>query len=604
MMLTRRAIGLGAAAALLPAGARGQEVTSHGLSAFGNLKYPVGFPHFDYARPDAPKGGVFSQVPQVAFYNQALSTFDTLHIFVLRGNGAAGVERCFASLMARAWDEPDALYSLAADAVTVSSDRLSYRFHLRSGLTFHDGSPLTAADVAWTFMTLKQKGHPLVAQPLGALIEASAESAETVQVRFSDRRGRTLPLFVASLPIFSRTWWSTRDFVRSSLEPPLGSGPYRVGAVSVGSSIELERVAGWWGDALPSQIGQNNFLRLRYEYFRDRDVAFEAFKARAYLFREEVTSRIWATGYDFPAARDGRIRRETLADHTPSGAQGWYLNTRRPQLADPNVRQAIGLLFDFEWTNKTLMYGLYARTASIFQNSELMAQGTPSPAERALLEPFRPRLAPEVFGPAVLPPVSDGSGQDRHLLHQAGDLLREAGWTVRDGALRNAAGQVFELEFLDSDGSLERHTAPFIQNLRRIGIQAAYRVVDAAQYEARLTSFDFDVTMRRYSFTGTPGEDLRASLTSPAAAAPGSQNLAGLADPVVDGLVEAVIAASTRVALTDACRALDRVLRASFFWVPCWYTAEHRLAYWDVLGRPEQPPRYASGAPETWWAKT
>lgn len=574
----------------------------HGLSSFGDLRVGPDATHFAYVRPDAPKGGTFSQTVAQTLYNQAFESFDSLHIYVLKGNGAAGLQLTDATLMARAYDEPDAVYAYAAAGVEVSADRLVHRFAMRPGLTFHDGSLLTAEDVAWTLRTLKAHGHPSIAEPLRAMASAEAENGLTARITLAPGHGRDLALFVARLPILSRAWWQGRDFEASTLERPLGSGPYRVSKVEVGSAIELARVEGWWGEALPCQAGQNNFSTLRWEYYRDRDVAFEAFKARQTLFRQEFTARVWSTGYGFPAARDGRVRRETLPDRTPSGAQGWVLNTRRPSFRDPRVRQALGMAFDFEWTNKALMFGSYRRTASYFENSVLAATGLPGPDELALLEPHRAALSPEVFGPAVTPPVSDGSGQDRGLLRQATRLLAEAGWRIRDGACRNEAGTVLALEILDDEPGLEPHASGFLQNLRRLGIQASFRLVDSAQYQLRLNTFDFDATARRPTLEATPGEELRDLFASSAAARPGSGNLAGIADPVVDALVDAALAVTSRDALVTACRALDRVLRAGRYWVPHWYRDTYLLAYWDVFGRPPAPPAYDLGAPALWWS--
>ena len=590
--------GIGAAAA-----APALEVESHGLSAFGDLRYPEMFSSFAYVDPDAPKGGVFSQQAVTTVYNQSFNTFDSLHIYAMKGDGAAGMGLCFAALMASALDEPDSMYGLAAKSVRVSADRLTYRFRLRPGLVFHDGSPLTAEDCAFSFNILKAKGHPYIALPLKTFLGATAEAPDVVVATFAPGRGRDVPLLVAGLPIFSKAWWSTRDFERSSLEPPLGSGAYKVGRFDVGRFIEFDRVPGWWGAALPCAVGSSNFDTLRFVYYRDRDVAFEAFKGGLFNFREENTSRIWATGYEFPAIKDGRVRRETLDDLTPSGAQGWFFNTRRDKFKDPRVRRALGYAFDFEWTNKNIMYGSFERTASFFQNSDMMAAGKPGEAELALLEPYRARLPAEVFGPALLPPVSDGSGEDRTMLREGVRLLKDAGWTIDGGRLRTAGGEPFTLEFLDDDGSLERHTAPLIKNLSRLGIAANFRVIDAAQFQSRTDSYDFDIVVRRYSLGTTPGDSMRSSWGSAAAATPGTYNLAGIADPVVDALIDKAIAADNRDDLVIACRALDRVLRAGFYWIPQWNKPNHWLAYWNVFDHPVGKPRYGRGAPDIWWWK-
>lgn len=585
------------AAASPAAGAR----TMHGLSAFGDLAYPADFPHFSYVTPDAPKGGRFSQTGDRELYNQNFNTFNSLNFLILKGDGAMGMEMTFATLMARALDEPDAVYGLAAREVTISADGLTYRFHLRDGLTFHDGSPLTAADVAFSLDTLKAKGHPLISQDLADMSEVRAEDAQTVAIRFAPGHSRELPLFVATLPILSAAYYSRVPFDQTTLDIPLGSGPYRVSRFEQGRFIIFERVADWWGADLPVMRGQNNFDQVRFDYFRDRTVAFEAFKAQNFLFREEFTSRVWATGYDFPAVKDGRIVRFEVPDQTPSGTQGWFINTRRAKFADPRTRQALGLAFDFDWVNTNLMFGAYRRTTSWFQNSPLAAEGDPAPAELALLEPLRGTVPEAVFGPAILPPSYAEPGADRVNLRAAAQLLKDAGWKTEGGRMVDAAGKPFEIEFLDFEPGLEPHTMKFIDNLKRLGISATIRRVDPAQYQSRVNGFDFDLTGRRYTMSTTPGQGLRQIFGAASAKVDGSLNLAGIADPAVDTLVEAVIAAPTREQLTTAARALDRVLRANYYWVPQWNKNSHWLATWDVFGRPAGKPLYDRGTPETWW---
>ena len=611
--LTRRATLLLGAAAL--AGSRcghaqGEEqeqerpqeaAERHGMSAFGDLKYPSDFKHFDYVNPQAPKGGTFSHVGSSRSFNQNFLTFNSLNSFILKGDGALGMELTFASLMVRAEDEPDSLYGLAAGSVEISPDGLTYRFSLRPGITFHDSGAITAQDVAFSLQMLKEKGHPIAQQLLRDLVGAQAADERTVIVSFARNRARDVPLFVASLPIFSRAYYASRPFDESSLEPPLGCGPYRVGRFEPGRFIEYERVTSWWGTDLPVSRGQNNFDVVRYEYYRDRDVAFEGFTAKSYLFREEFTSRMWTTRYDFPAVRDGHVKRDVIADNTPSGAQGWFFNTRREKLKDRRLREAFIYAFDFEWTNKTIMYGAYERTHSVFQNSDMMATGKPSPEEAALLAPFRGRVAEEVFGEPFVPPVSDGSGQDRVLLRKANALLQEAGCLIKQGRRVLPNGEPMQVEFLIDEPSLQAHHASFVKNLGTLGIDANLRVVDPVQYRKRLDDFDFDLIVERFSFSSTPGDSLRSNFSAQAAALKGSQNLAGIADPVVDALIERIIAADTRAGLITACKALDRVIRSGRYWVPHWYKPSHWLAFWDVFGRPEVKPRFARGIPETWW---
>jgi microcin C transport system substrate-binding protein len=608
--LTRRRVLTLAAGATALAGGAGifahsaqaaDDAERHGLSAFGDLKYPADFKHLDYVDPNAPKGGTFSQIGPSVQYNQSFLTFNSLNSYILRGDAAQGMELTFASLMARAADEPDAMYGFAARAVRVSEDGTQYRFLLRPEARFHDGSRLTAHDVAFSLMTLKEKGHPIITQLLRDLEAAEASDDATVLVRLAPKRARDVPLFVASLPIFSRAFYGSRKFDETTLETPLGSGAYKVGRFEVGRFIEYERVKDWWGENLPIIKGTSNFDHVRFEYYRDRDVGFVGFTAKSYLFREEFTSRTWATRYDFPAFKDGRVKREVLPDDTPSGAQGWFLNTRRDKFKDARVREAMIDAFDFEWTNKNIMYGSYERTQSVFQNSDMMAQGKPSPEELALLEPFRGKVSDEVFGDAFVPPVSDGSGQDRALLRKAGELLRAAGWTVKDGKRVNAGGERLSVEFLLEEPSFQPHHMPYIKNLATLGIDATLRLVDPVQFRARRDDYDFDVAIQRFNFSSTPGDSLRTFFTSQAAAIKGSQNLSGMADPVIDALVEKVIAAGTRAELNTACRALDRVIRAGRYWVPQWYKATHWIAYWDVFNRPPTKPRYSRGVPETWW---
>jgi microcin C transport system substrate-binding protein len=602
--LTRRralALGAGAVSALVVAPAAGQEVERHGMSAFGDLKYPPDFTHFDYVDPSAPKGGVFSHIGSTRAYNQNFLTFNSLNSYILKGDAAQGMQLTFASLMAFAEDEPDSYYGLAARGVRISADGLTYRFAMRPGITFHDGSALTAHDVAFSLKILKEKGHPIAQQMLRDFVDAEALDDGSVVVRFKPKRARDVPLFVASLPIFSRTYYANRVFDETTLEVPLGSGAYKVGRFEVGRYIEYERVKDWWGADLPVSRGQNNFDVIRYEFYRDRDVAFEGFTGKSYLFREEFTSRLWATRYDFPAIREGRVKRDVIPDDTPSGAQGWFFNTRREKLRDKRLREAFIYAFDFEWTNKNLMYGAYQRTHSVFQNSNMMAIGKPDADELALLEPFRGKVADEVFGEPFVPPVSDGSGQDRALLRRANVLLQEAGLAVKDGKRVTPQGELFSVEFLLDEPSFQPHHMTFIKNLGIVGIDATLRLVDPVQFRKRLDDFDFDLVVQRFNFSSTPGDSLRSYFSSQAAALKGSQNLAGTSDPVIDVLIEHIIAADSRAKLVSACKALDRVIRAGRYWVPHWYSASHRIAYWDVFGRPATKPRYARGIPETWW---
>ena len=604
---SRREVIAGAAAATaalgLPGAGRANEGETevHGLSSFGDLKHGPDFKHFPYVDPAAPKGGNLVLQIRQTLGNQNFDTFNTFNVYVLRGDGAAGMPATFDSLMAAAGDEPDSVYGLVARSVRISPDKLTYRFLLRPEARFHDGSKVTARDVAFSLRTLKEKGHPTFRLILRELTAAEAEADDVLRVQFAPNRSRDAHLAVAGMPIFSAAWWQGRDFEAATLEPPVGSGPYKVGRFEQGRFIELERVPDYWGKDLPVNVGQNNFDRIRYEYFRDRTVAFEAFKNGTITFHEEFTSRTWATGYDFPAARDGRVKRDELPLDAPAPIQGWYFNLRRDPFKDPRIREALALAFDFEWTNANIMFGSYRRTTSFFENSDMKAVGMPSPEELKLLEPFRDRLPASVFGEPYVPPVSDGSGQDRRLLRRADELLRDAGCKREGGALKLPNGKPFEIEFLDFQPSLQPHTQPYQANLRRLGIEARSRIVDAAQYQRRMDEYDFDVASRALVGAPTPGDALRVVYGSESGKSPGSQNIAGIDHPAVDALIERIEKAETRGALNLACRALDRVLRAGHYWVPMWFKPADWVAYWDMYAHPETRPRFSSGAPGTWW---
>jgi microcin C transport system substrate-binding protein len=613
----RRVLTLAAGAALSPAllrggvalaageGASGEgagsDVEVHGISSFGDLKYPADFKYFDYVEPNAPKGGVFSQIGPVRQFNQNFLTFNSLNSFILKGDAAQGMELTFATLMTSSEDEPDAMYGFAADKVRISADGLVYRFHMMPQARFHDGTRLTAHDVAFSLAILKDKGHPIITQSMRDVVGIEAADDEFVTVRFAPKRARDVPLLVAGLPIFSRAYYTARPFDESTLDIPLGSGPYRVGRFEAGRFIEYQRVADWWGAALPANVGQYNFDTVRYEFYRDRDVGFEGFTAKSYLFREEFTSRTWATAYTFPAIRDGRVKREEFPNDAPSGGYGWIFNLRRPKFANPRLREALNYAFDFEWTNKNIMYGALRRLASVFQSSDMMAMGLPGPEELKLLEPWRGQVPDAVFGEPFVPPVSDGSGQDRALLRKASQMLQEAGFPIRNGKRVNARGEPVTFEFLIDEPGLQPHHAPFIKNLATLGIDATLRLVDPVQYRARIDDRDFDVTMESMNFSATPGDSLRPYFTSQAAATNGSPNVPGIASPAIDALVEKAIDATTRAELVIAVRALDRVWRAGFYWVPTWYLGSHWIAYWDAFDWPKTHPRYARGIPETWW---
>lgn len=605
MHLNRRSLlrltSAGLSALALPRFARADEAEVHGISAFGELGMPKDFKHFSYVNPDAPKGGKLVLQITSTGGNQNFETFDTFNIYVLKGNGAAGMDMCFDSLMSGSADEPDAAYGLVARAVKVSDDKLTYRFLLRKEARFNDGSKLTAADVAFSLNVLKDKGHPNYRSILEDMASAEAEAEDVVKVTLAPTRSRDLHLAVAGMPIFSAAYWKDKDFEASTTTPPLGSGAYKVGANEQGRYIEFERVADYWGKDLPVNVGQNNFDSIRYEYFRERQVAFEAFKNGTITYHEENTSRIWATGYDFPAFKDGKVKKEVVPNGLPASRQGWYFNTRRDKFSDPRIREALGLVFDFEWTNKNIMFSSYKRTTSFFDGTEMKAVGKPAADELALLEPFRGKVPDEVFGEPYLPPVSDGSGADRSLFKKADEMLRAAGCVREGNVLKLPNGKPFEIEFLDSTNSLQPHTMPFLQNLNRLGIKATSRIVDPSQYESRTKTFDFDIVTLNMTGALTPGDELKLSYGSKSAKTEGGRNLAGIQSEAVDALSDRISHAKTRAELNVAARALDRVLRAGRYWIPMWYRADTWIAYWDEYARPATSPKYGTGAPGTWW---
>lgn len=593
------------ASALLPLRAFADNPTGmklHGLSAFGDLKYPADFSHFDYVNVDAPKGGTFNFGPSQWLFNQNPQTFNTLNSFVSKGDSPPRMEMCFDSLMTSALDEPDSIYGQLAETVTISADRNSFDFALRPEARWHDGTPLTAEDAAFTYNLFKEQGHPDLSLPLKEMTAATAIDAGTLRLAFSGKQSERTILDVATFPILSKAYFTTVPFDSSRMAPPLGSGPYKVGLVHPGQTVEFERVADYWGRDLPVNRGQFHFDRLRIEFYGDRQSAFEAFKKGDVQFREEATSRIWATGYDFPALKAGKVvKREFPSEKRPL-LYGTAMNQRRERFRDVRVRRAIALCFDFEWTNKSLFYGLYDRSQSNFEKSDFKAAGTPSADELALLEPLRDKLPPEVFGEVYSLPASDGSGRDRKLLRQAQDLMADAGWKRSGQFFQNGAGETFRLEFLADDEGLVRVYTPWVANLKAVGFDASIRLVESAQHQERQATFDFDMIAMAVLFSPTPTrEGMDGIFHSRSANLQGSRNLPGTADPAVDALVEAIDRVRSRAELTTVLRCLDRVLRARLDWIPSWYSANHRVAFWDMYGFKEPKPDYGFAMEALWW---
>ncbi len=564
----------------------------HGHSMYGDLKYGPEFRHFQYVNPEAPKGG------DVKLW--AIGTFDTLNPFILKGVAAAGIGAVFDTLTLASQDEPFARYGLIAESIEVPADRSWVAFTLRPQARFHDGSPITVEDVIWTLETLKGKGHPFYRSYYAQVAKAEKVGERKVRFGFGPGDNRELPLIVGELPVLSRAYWSSRDFEKTTLEPPLGNGAYRVESVEPGRSITYRRVKDYWAARLPVNVGRENFETIRYDYYRDTTVALEAFKGGEYDFRQENVAKNWATAYATPAVTQGLIKREEIKNEIPTGMQAFVYNTRRPIFQDARVRRGLAHAFDFEWSNKNLFYGAYTRTKSFFSNSELASSGVPGAEEVKVLEPFRGKIPDEVFTREYDPPVTDGSGSIREGVREALRLLGEAGWTIKGQKLANARGEPMQFEILLSDSTWERIALPFVKNLERFGVAARVRTVDSAQYQNRLDGFDFDMTVFVWSQSLSPGNEQRDFWGSEAAGTRGTRNLASIKDPVVDRLIDLVITAPDRASLVARTRALDRVLLWGHYAIPHWHIRAFRVAYWDKFSRPAVSPKYALGF-DTWW---
>lgn len=560
----------------------------------GEPKYGPGFSHFDYVNPDAPKGGTLAMA--------AIGTFDNLNPFIVKGAAAAGIGLLYETLTTTALDEPFTEYGLLAAKIEVPDDRSYVAYELRPEARWHDGRPVTVEDVIFSFETLKAKGLPFYRAYYANVAKVIQDGGRRVKFVFDGTPNRELPLIVGQMPILPKHYWEGRAFDQTTLEPPLGSGPYKIKSVDAGRSIVYERVKDYWGADIPVNRGRNNVDIIRYDYYRDPNVALEAFKAGQFDLRLESSSRFWATGYDSPALQKGLIVKEEIPTEGGTGMQAFVFNIRRDKFKDPRVREALGYAFDFEWTNKTLFYGQYTRTKSYFANSELAAQGLPGPDELKLLEPYRDRLPREVFEKEYEPPVTDGSGNNRDNLREAVRLLKEAGYEVRNGKLTDTkTGEPLAFEILlDQGGLFERIVGPFAKNLERLGIGVSLRTVDDAQYENRLQNFDYDMVIATFGQSLSPGNEQRDFWGSEAADQPGSRNLIGIKDPVVDALIQKIVSAGTREELVAACRALDRVLLWNHYVIPQWHNRVTRVAYWKKIAHPATMPRYGIDL-FAWW---
>lgn len=568
----------------------------HGASIYGKPKYAESFTHFDYVNPAAPKGGSLRMA--------ALGTFDSLNPFIIKGVPAAGLGLTFDTLLVQSDDEPFSGYGLIAEKFEIDPDRSWVTFTINKNAKFHNGDPIEADDVIFSFNILKEKGAPAYRYYYGNVKNVRKMGRYKVKFSFHDGSNRELPLIIGQLPILSKKDWEGKDFSATTLVPFIGSGPYKVNRFEQGRHIVYERVKDYWAQDLPVRKGHYNFDAISYDYYMDTTVALQALKSRDYDLRVENEAKKWENGYNFKDGSD--FVKKEFSNSLPSGVQGYVFNTRRPLFTNAKVREALSYAFDFEWTNKALFYGHYKRTRSYFDNSQMAAQDSIGRRELQLLNKFRRELPSRVFTEKFNPPVSDGSGYIRENLTKALKLLGEVGWKLDEhGTLRNKEGTAFRFEILlNSEGSSawERISIPFARNLSKIGIKADIRKADAIQYQNRLNTFDFDMISHIWGQSLSPGSEQRYFWGSAAADTNGSYNYAGIKNPVIDALIEEVIAASDYNELLAATRALDRTLLWNFYIIPHWYLGRNRLAYWDKFGMPATVPMQGVNI-HTWWQK-
>lgn len=566
---------------------------SHAISLHGQPRYPAGFKSFAYVNPAAPKGG------DIRLYS--LGTFDSLNPFINKGVAADDISRIYDSLTTASQDEPFSRYGLLASKIERDPADASWiTYHLNPSARFSDGKPVTADDVVFTFDTIRKDGDPSYKAYFADISTIEALDAQRVKFTFKSTNNRELPLIVGELPILPRHYWASRNFNSTTLDIPVGSGPYVISKVDPGRSVVFSRNPNYWGKDLPVNRGRDNFNSVTYVYYRDTTVAFEGFKAGQYDFRAENRAKTWATEYSFPAVKQGLVKRLEQAHQNSSGMQGFAFNLRKPVFQDIRVREALGYAFDFEWSNRTLFNLAYVRTNSYFSNSELAAKGSPGKEELAVLSPLRKQLPATVFGPVWQPPRTDGSGNARANLLKAQQLLASAGWTMRNGKLIDKQGQPLAFELLLAQPEFERIVQPFRQNLARLGVDMKIRMVDVSQYVERMRRFDYDMTVATFPQSQSPGNEQQDFWSSKAADIQGSRNIIGIKNPAVDALIQKIISASSRTELVTAAKALDRVLLANHYVIPQYHVNKYRLAYWDIFDRPAVTPRYGLGF-ENWW---
>ncbi len=564
----------------------------HALALYGEPALKIGFESLPYAAPDAVQGG------RIAYGKRG--RFDSLNPFITKGRAPWAMRtHVFESLMARNWDEPFTLYGLIAETADVADDRMSVTFALNPDARFADGSAITPDDVIFSMEILRDSGRPNFGTYYRRV--AAAEGVGKRSVRFSFKRPeRELPLLLGLMPILSRADWAGKEFAETTLTPPMGSGPYEIVAVERAERLTLKRRTDYWGAALPVNRGVHNFDEVAFVYFRDGNALWEAFKAGLIDVRQEDDPNRWADGYDFPAARDGLIERGTLAHGRPTGMHGFTFNTRKPIFADRKVREALTHAFDFEWINTALNRGAYQRITSYFGNSTLGFEGEAKGIERELLLPFADSLPAGTLDAGYTPPVSAGDGRNRANLRKAADLLRAAGWTVRDGVLRNEDGARFAFEILLNSGKDERIAANFATSLRRLGIDVRLRLVESAQYQARLTTYDFDMILRRWGLSLSPGAEQRFYFGAQGIAEHGTRNYMGAKNPAIDAMIEKISGTDDEEIYHAAIRALDRVLTAERYVIPLWFEGVERFSWWKPLKKPDRTALYGY-RPEVWW---
>jgi microcin C transport system substrate-binding protein len=568
-------------------------IIANGMAMNGEAKYRPGFTHFDYANPKAPKGGLLRQ--------WALGTFDSLNPFIIKGNAADGLGVMYDTLTIASDDEPFSRYSLVAEKIEMPADRSWVIFHINKKARFHDGAPVQASDVAFSFRTLMDKGAPLYARYYADVKETTILDPYRIRFSFGGKTNRELPMILGELPVLPQHYWKNKDFSLTTLQPPLGSGPYKIERFDQGRSITYILDDNYWGKDLPVNAGRFNFKRIRYDYYRDTTVALAAFKSGEYDFRQENVSKDWATAYQGPPFEKGLIIKEVIKNRIPAGMQCFVMNQRRAVFADRRVRYALAHAFDFEWTNKNLFYSLYKRNDSYFENSDMQADRPPSAAMLKILEPFRKDLWPEVYTKSYAPPSTAGDGGLRDNLRKALDLLQEAGWAVKDGALKNnQTGKPFVFEILLAQPEFERVVLPFKENLQRLGIQAIVRVIDTSQYINRRRDFDYDMIINTFSQSLSPGNEQRDFWSSESAKVPGTRNFCGIQNKAIDQLVELVITAGSREELVNRCKALDQALLWGHYVIPHWHSGEYRVAYTAKVKHPAILPPYQLSL-EFWW---